>query len=60
VGVCDRGALTAAVATRQVAGAMAHDGVLAGTAVFLVETSLSSASPARSGGREEHHSAPLS
>ena len=36
--VPDLDALTAAMATQQVADAMEHDGVLADTVVFLVET----------------------
>ena len=36
--VSDLDALTAAMATQQVADAMEHDGVLADTVVFLVET----------------------
>lgn len=36
--VSDLDALTAAMATQEVADAMEHDGVLADTAVFLVET----------------------
>jgi hypothetical protein len=38
VDVPDLGALTATMATQEAAGAMEHDGVLADTVVFLVET----------------------